>query len=80
MGGNNKCAWLSVVLILIVFCERVTVADDDYVEPVPSSLYGPNDHITVLNSENFESKVYNKVSIFTIKFQAKVFFFFFWSR
>lgn len=68
MSGNNKYSWLSVVLILILLCERLTVADDDYVEPVPSSLYGPNDRITVLNSDNFESKVYNKSQVFIVEF------------
>lgn len=67
MSGNNKYMWLSLVIISILFIERVTVADIDDEEPITSSLYGPNDHVTILNNDNFNRKVYNKVSNFIIK-------------
>lgn len=64
MNENHKHIWLPLAVISILFIQRVTVTEVDYEEPIPSSLYGPNDHITVLNSNNFDKKIYNKVSIF----------------
>uniref|UniRef100_A0A158Q8B1 Sulfhydryl oxidase n=1 Tax=Elaeophora elaphi TaxID=1147741 RepID=A0A158Q8B1_9BILA len=66
MGENSKYIWLSFIVISILFVERVTVTEVDYDEP--SSLYGPNDHITVLNSDNFNRKIYNKNQAFFVEF------------
>ncbi|KAK6113525.1 Erv1 / Alr family protein [Brugia pahangi] len=68
MIGNNKYIWISLFLISILFVERITVTEVDDDLPVPSSLYGPNDHITILNSDNFDKKVYNKNQVFFIEF------------
>ncbi|VBB32895.1 unnamed protein product [Acanthocheilonema viteae] len=68
MNENSKHIWLSLVIISILFVERVTVVEVDDEEPIPSSLYGPNDHITILNSNNFDRKVYNKNQVFFVEF------------
>ncbi|VDK72236.1 unnamed protein product [Litomosoides sigmodontis] len=68
MNENYKHIWLSLVVISVLSIQRVTVTDVDYEEPIPSSLYGPNDHITALNSKNFDRKIYNKNQVFFVEF------------
>lgn len=66
-NGNNQRMCLSLITILILAVERVTVSDVNDEEPMPSVLYGPSDHITILNNDNFDRKVYNRVSSFITK-------------
>ncbi|VDO62069.1 unnamed protein product [Onchocerca flexuosa] len=66
MNGNSKYKWLLFVIISILLIGRVTIAEDE--EPVPSSLYGPDDHITILHSNNFDKKVYNQKKVFFVEF------------
>ncbi|CAG9532927.1 unnamed protein product [Cercopithifilaria johnstoni] len=68
MDGNSKRMWLSLMVISILFVERVTVFELDSGELIPNSLYGPGDHITVLNSDNFNKSVYNKDQFFFVEF------------
>ncbi|KAM3727459.1 Sulfhydryl oxidase [Dirofilaria immitis] len=60
--------WLSIIIISILFVARISIADEEDEDPIPSSLYGPNDHIVLLNSGNFDNKVYNQKKIFFVEF------------
>ncbi|VDK84588.1 unnamed protein product [Onchocerca ochengi] len=66
----NKYKWLSFIIISILLVGRVTIAEEEDDEPVPSSLYGPNDHITILHSNNFNKKIYNQRKVFFVEFFA----------
>ncbi|EFO27496.2 hypothetical protein LOAG_00988 [Loa loa] len=68
MIGSDKYTWLLLITISTLFVERIAVSEVDNDEPIPSSLYGPNDHITVLNSDNFDKKVYNTNQVYFVEF------------
>uniref|UniRef100_A0A915PZZ6 Thioredoxin domain-containing protein n=1 Tax=Setaria digitata TaxID=48799 RepID=A0A915PZZ6_9BILA len=70
MTGSDKYLCTLFIIISIIFLGQITVAEDENEEPVPSSLYSPNDHITILNANNFAPKVYNQRQVFFVEFYS----------